>query len=243
MSTTQIPALLERVRPFLANNTLFGGIPGAALDSLLARGHTRKYAKGGIIYRRGEPGDSLMVLLAGKVKIFNTTADAREVVLNFLGRGDINGEIAVLDGRERTADAVALEPCEVFVLYARDVMPALATHPSVLLDIIRMLCDKLRSASAIIEDSTLEMRSRVAKGLLRLAEQHGRRSKLGIRLELTMSQSELGGYLGLSRENVSRQLGQLREANVVSMDRSQIVITDAHGLAVIADTPARREDH
>jgi CRP-like cAMP-binding protein len=58
-----------------------------------------------------------------------------------------------------------------------------------------------------------------------------------------MSQSELGGYLGLSRENVSRQLGQLREANVVSMDRSQIVITDAHGLAMIAETPAEGEGH
>jgi CRP-like cAMP-binding protein len=236
------PVLLERVRPFLSNNTLFGGIPRAALDALLARGHTRKYAKGAVIYRRGEPGDSLMILLAGRVKIVNVAADGREVVLNFLGVGDINGEIAALDGRERTADAIALERCEVFVLYARDLLPTLVANPTVLLDIIRVLCEKLRSASAIIEDNTLEMRGRMAKGLLRLAQQHGRKSKIGVRLDLTMSQSELGGYLGLSRENVSRQLGQLREANVIIMDGSHIVITDADGLTMIAETATRYRD-
>src|SRR5262245_7343399 len=101
---TQTP-LVDRIRPFLRNNTFFGGLPDAALDALIAKGHTKKYAKGDSIYRRGEPGDSLMVLLAGRIKITNINAEAREVVLNFLGVGDINGEIAVLDGKERTADA------------------------------------------------------------------------------------------------------------------------------------------
>jgi CRP/FNR family transcriptional regulator, cyclic AMP receptor protein len=228
--------LRERVCAFLTDHTFFGALPQTALDSLIKRGHTRNYVKGSVIYRRGEPGDSLMVLLGGRIKIVNVTEDAREVVLNFLGVGDINGEIAALDGRKRSADVVAMEPCEVFVLYARDLLPVLFAHPAVLLDIIRMLCEKLRSASEIIEDNTLDMRGRIAKGLLRLAEKHGRRSKIGIRLELVMSQSELGGYFGLSRENVSRQLGQLREANVISMDRSQIIIIDAPGLAMIAST-------
>jgi CRP/FNR family cyclic AMP-dependent transcriptional regulator len=239
MPTRAHSPLQERVRPFLRNITFFGGLPDSALDALLARGHTKKYAKGDVIYRRGEPGDSLTILLAGRMKIVNITADAREVILNFLGVGDISGEIAALDGRERTADAVALEPCEVFVVHARDLLPALLAHPNVLLDIIRILCDKLRSASAIIEDNTLEMRGRTAKGLLRLAEQHGRRSKAGVRLNLTLSQRELGGYLGLSRENVSRQLGQLKDANVITMDGLQIVITDDHGLASIADSPTK----
>jgi CRP-like cAMP-binding protein len=245
---TQVPQelvinkqLQERVRTFLTDNTFFGAIPHTALDLLVKRGHTRNYAKGSVIYRRGAPGDSLMILLAGRVKIVNITEDAREVVLNFLGTGDINGEIAALDGKERSADAVALEPCEVFVLYARDLVPVLVAHPGVLLDIIRVLCGKLRSASEIIEDNTLDMRGRMAKGLLRLAEKHGRPSRIGIRLELVMSQSELGGYFGLSRENVSRQLGQLREANVISMDRSQIIITDPPGLAMIANTAMERE--
>src|SRR5262249_31355072 len=192
---------VERILPFLRSHTFLGGLADEALSALIARGHTRRYSRGETIYRRGEPGDSLMVLLAGRIKVTNVTADAREVVLNFLGVGDINGEIAALDGRERTADAVAIEPCEVFVVYARDLLPVLRASPQALLEIIYILCDKLRSASAIIEDNTLEMRGRTARGLQRLAQQHGRTSKHGIRLELTLSQRELGGYLGLSREN------------------------------------------
>jgi CRP/FNR family cyclic AMP-dependent transcriptional regulator len=226
--------LVDRVRLFLGNNTFFGALPDAALDALIRRGHTKRYPKGSSIYRRGEPGDNLMVVLSGRIKIVNVNADSREVVLNFLGVGDINGEIAVLDGKERTADAVALEDCEVFAVYARDVLPTLTEHPAALLEIIQVLCDKLRSASAIIEDNTLEMRGRTARGLLRLAQQHGHRCKEGIRLHLTMSQRELGAYLGLSRENVSRQLGRLKDTNVIKIDEAHIIISDENGLSEIA---------
>jgi CRP/FNR family transcriptional regulator, cyclic AMP receptor protein len=231
--------LIERVRPLLRSHTFFGGLPDTALDALIARGHTRKYAKGETIYRRGEPGDSLMVVLTGRIKIFNVTADAREVVLNFLGVGDINGEIAALDGKERTADAVAMAACEVFVAHARELLPVLTANPAALLEIVQLLCEKLRAASAIIEDNTLEMRGRTARGLLRLARQHGRTSKSGIRLQLVLSQRELGGYLGLSRENVSRQLGHLKHANMLRIDGSQIIIADERGLAEIATDPSK----
>jgi CRP/FNR family transcriptional regulator, cyclic AMP receptor protein len=232
-------ALVDRIRPFLRSNTFFGGLPDDALDALIGKGHTKKYAKGATIYRRGESGDSLMVVLSGRIKISNTTADAREVILNFLGVGDVNGEIAALDRRERTADAVALEDCEVFTVYARDLVPTLTAHPEAMLDIINILCDKLRSASAIIEDNTLEMRGRTAKGLLRLCQQHGRTGKDGVRLQLAVSQRELGSYLGVSRANVSRQLGELRDANVIRIDGTQITITDEEGLSAIAAASSR----
>lgn len=232
--------LTERVRSLLRSHTFFGGLPDTALDALIARGHTRKYAKGETIYRRGEPGDSLMVVLTGRIKIFNVNPDAREVVLNFLSIGDINGEIAALDGKERTADAVAMEACEVFVARARELLPVLAANPAALFEIVQLLCEKLRAASAIIEDNTLEMRGRTARGLLRLARQHGRTSKSGVRLQLVFSQRELGGYLGLSRENVSRQLGHLKHANVLRIDGSQIIIADERGLAEIATDPSKK---
>jgi CRP-like cAMP-binding protein len=209
-------------------------LPDAALDAVLRRGHIKRYTRGETIYRRGESGDSMMVVLEGRIKITNITADAREVVLNFLGAGDVNGEIAVLDGKARTADAVVLQDCEIFAIYARDLLPVLTAHPAALLEIIQLLCEKLRSASAMIEDNLLEMRVRTARGLLRLAQQHGRASKDGIRLELSASQKELGAYLGLSRANVSRQLTELKEAKVIRLDRTQIVIVDQEGLSLVA---------
>lgn len=232
------PSAADYVRPLLKDNRLFGGLPEGALDALIAKGHIKRYAKGDVIYRRGAPGDSLMVILAGRIKITNINVEGREVVLNFLGAGDINGEIAVIDGQERTANAQALEDSEVFVVYARDLLPALIAHPQAMLQFFRVLCEKVRAASAIIEDNTLDMRGRVAKGLLRLARQHGMKTSEGIRIRLMASQTELGNYLGLSRANVSRQLGQLKEARVIKIEGADIVIVDEAGLSEIADAPS-----
>ena len=177
-----------------------------------------------MIYERGDKGDSLLVIISGKVKIFNVTTDAREVVLNFLGPGDVNGEIAVLDGRERTATAMALEPSVAFVVYRRDLMPLLAQNPETLVEIVQILCDKLRATSEIVEDSQRSMRGRAARGLLRLARQHGKTSKDGIVIDLGVNQRDLGNYLALSRENTSRQLGALTEAGIIATVGGQILI-------------------
>jgi CRP/FNR family cyclic AMP-dependent transcriptional regulator len=232
--TTSSP-IAECVRLFLKNNTFLGGLPDKVLDVLIPRGHVKKYAKGAVIYRRHDPGDSMMMVLAGRIKVTNVNADGKEVVLAFAARGDLNGEMAMLDGRERTANVTAVENSEVFVLHRRDLIPILCAHPQVMLEMMQILCEKLRLASEIIEDSTLEMRNRTAKGLLRLAQQFGRISKDGIRLDLIVSQSEIGEYLGLSRANVSRQLSRLREANVIKLEGTQLIIIDEKGLSEIAE--------
>ena len=229
------------VRPFLTRNTFLGRLPDAALDALVRRGQVRTYAKGALIYRRGDPGDSLMVVITGRVKLANTNLGGKEVVLHFLGVGDIYGELAALDGKERAADAIALDDADVFVVSTRDLLPTLAAHPDAMLAIIRSLCEKVRAGAAIIVDNTLEMRGRTAMGLLRLARQHGRKSTDGVSLQLTISQEELGKYLWLSRPNVSRQLGQLKLANMIKISGTEITILDEKGLAEIAIDPAAKE--
>jgi CRP/FNR family cyclic AMP-dependent transcriptional regulator len=231
----------DSVRPFLTKNTFLGRLPDVALDALIRRGQVRTYAKGAFIYRRGDRGDSLLVLITGRAKLANTNVDGKEVVLHFLGAGDICGEIAALDGKERAADAIALEDADIFVVSTRDLLPTLAAHPDAMLAIIRELCEKVRAGAAIIVDSTLEMRGRTAMGLLRLARQHGRRSADGVCLQLTISQEELGKYLWLSRANVSRQLGQLKLANMIKISGTEITIIDEKGLAEIATDPSSKD--
>lgn|SRR5262245_24071334 len=234
---TQCPSRSDFLRAFLKDNTFLGGLPDATLDGLIRTGHRRKFAKGDMIYRRGEPGDSLMVILSGRVKIANVNADMREVVLCFQGAGDVVGEMAVLHSRQRTADTVALEHTEGFVIPGRNLLTALTANPQSMIEMGQMLCDKLRAASAIIEDSTLAMQGRAAKGLLRLAHQHGRRMRDGsIHIELTLTQDDLGKYLGLSRANVSRQLRHLRDVNVIRIEAAHVVITNEPGLTDLAET-------
>jgi CRP-like cAMP-binding protein len=225
----------ERLVSFLKGNTFFGGLPDAQLKAVVRQAIVRRFVRGDVIFRRGDPGDSLMAILSGRIKICISNAHAKEVVLTFLAAGDITGEMAVLGGRERTADAIALEDSELLVIQGRDLIPVLKAHPDFMLEIIQLLCEKLRAASEIIEDSTLAMQGRLARGLLRLALQHGRKTKDGIRIDLAISQSDLGKYLGLSRPNVSRQLSRLKEANVIKIDGAQLFITDERGLAELAE--------
>src|SRR5262249_48666414 len=173
-------------------------------------------------YCRGDAGDSLMVLAKGRIKLANTSVDGKEIVLHFVGVGDIFGEIAALDGKERAADAIALDDSEIFAVATRDLWPILTTHPHAMRLIVEALCEKIRTVAVAIEDNTLKMRCRTARGLLRLAGQHRGTNVSNAQPQLRITQAELGKYLGMSRENVNRQLGQLKIANVIRIEGKEI---------------------
>jgi len=226
----------EQVARLLKENTFLGGLASEVFDGIVRHGHLANYGRGETMFRRSDEGANMMLILTGAVKVSNTTVDGREAVLNFLGPGDVNGEITVLDGLERTATAVALEPTEVFVIQRRDLMPALLGNPDAMREIIQALCGKLRIASALIEDGLSEMPGRTARGLLRLADQHGRKTKGGIIITFRLIQRDLGGYMGLSRENASRQLASLRQRGLISVDGPYLVIRDRAGLEAAAES-------
>ena len=215
--------------------TFLGELPEPALSQLVKRGRMVNIAAGETIYRRGDPGDSLMILIKGRIKISNTTVNAREIVLNFLGPGDVAGEIAALDGEPRTADAIAIEATEAFQLHRNDLRTVLTSHPQAMFSIIEKLCAKLRATSAMAEEGLLPMSGRCASGLLRLANQHGRECKDGVLIDLAVSQRDLGNYLGLSRENTSRQLGALKDSGLIRAEGNRILILDMEGLQEIAE--------
>lgn len=224
-----------RIRPLLKRHAVLGRLPDNILDALLHRGQLKKYAKGEAVYRRGDPGDSLTVLVSGGIKLTIISLQAKEMVLHFVGVGETFGEISALDGKARMLNAVALEASEGFTIHARDLLPALAAHPECLVGIVRSLCERVRVGTSLFEIRTLTMRARVARGLLGLARHLGRRRRDGIQLQLAASQEELGNYLGLSRANVNRQLRQLRQAGVIRIDGARIVIEDERRLARLAD--------
>ena len=196
----------ERARELLKTSSFLGGLPNGLLDALACRVRVSRFAKGETIFSRGEAGDSLMILLSGQIKITNVTLDGREIILNFLGKGDIIGEIALLDGRPRTVMPPHSSPPKPWYFWRRHLLPILNAYPEAMLELIAILCDKLRAASAVIEENTLPMIARTAAGLLRLCDQHGRVVKAGTLIDLKLSQSDLGNYCGLSRENVNCQL-------------------------------------
>ena len=225
------------VRDALDANDIFGGLAPELMEELIGHGVTRRWKGAETIFRHDDPGESMMVVLEGRVKISTMTLDGKEVVLNFIDEGEVLGEIALLDGKPRTADATAMEACELFELRRRDLLPFLERHPEVAIRLIEAVCGKLRHTTRMVEDLMfLNMGPRVARGLLRLAEEYGRRKGTSIRLDLKISQRDLGGYVGLARENINRQLKNLKDQGLVSLEGGQITILDEEGLQAVADS-------
>jgi CRP/FNR family cyclic AMP-dependent transcriptional regulator len=227
---------LEEVRRALDRNDVFGHLPELPLRALIDRGTTASFGAGQTIFRRGDPGQSMMVLLAGRVRIATCSVDGRESVLNFIEPGHVFGEIALLDGKPRTADAIAMTTAELFVLRREALLHVLDTFPRVALELIEVLCAKLRHTTLVVEDNMfLGVAPRIARALLRLAEAHGRRQGSAIRLELRLRQADLGAYVGLSREITNRQLKAWRGEALIAMDRGCIVILNEARLQLIAE--------
>jgi CRP/FNR family cyclic AMP-dependent transcriptional regulator len=229
-----------RLRDALADSDVFGALTDEELDRLIGFGHTVLHPRGKIIFQRGDPGDSLMVVLSGRIKISNMSLEGREAVLNFVEPGRSFGEIAIFDGKTRSADATTMEPSELFVLRRADMVDFIERHPEVTFRVIGMLCERLRRTTEMMEESVLlHMAPRVAKGLLRLASQYGRRQGGRVRIELKLSQRELGGYVGLARENINRQLALWRGEGLVSIEDGYITLENPERLKAIAQETAR----
>ncbi len=225
----------EVIREALADSDLFGALEEEELDRLLGYGRRLRHPAGRVIFQKGDPGDSLMVVLSGRIKIGSFSADGREAVLSFIEPYRSFGEVALLDGKPRSADATAVTDVELFVLHRADMMGFIERHPGIALRIIGMLCAKLRRATEMVEDHVLlQMEARIARALLRLATDYGRPCDEGVRIELRLSQRELGGIVGLARENVNRQLAAWRARGLLSITRGTITLHHPEALRSIA---------
>ena len=225
----------EEIRDGLAESDLFGALYDEELDQLIEFGNTATYPAGQLIVQRGDPGDSLMIVLSGRVKISNVSIDGKEAVLNFIEPGHCFGEIAMLDGKDRSADATSLQPTELFVLRKKAMLAFIERHPDVAWRMIGVLCAKLRRTTEMVEDSVLlTMAPRIARGVLRLCRDYGRKEGDHIHIALRLSQRELGGYVGLARENINRQLGAWRNEEVIGFDQGFIVVKKPKELERIA---------
>jgi CRP/FNR family transcriptional regulator, cyclic AMP receptor protein len=213
-------------RPFarlLATNPFFAGLEQEALETIAALCTTRRLARGEVLFLKGDPGDALYAIRRGRIRIATGTDEGRHVTLNILGPGDLFGEIALLDGKPRTAEAVALESCEIFAVQRRDLLPLLQRDVGLAMRIIELLCARLRWVSDRREDATLlPLDARLARSLLMLAEDYGS--------DVQISQQELADLVGASRERVNRQLQAWQEEALIALRRGSVAIVAADRL-------------
>ena len=220
-------------RAILRDHYLFGKLTPQHIDRLSACIVTKTVKRGTNIYAKGDPGTSLCAIGAGTVRISVPSVEGKDAVLDVLGKGSILGEIALLDGHPRTADAIAVTDCELFVIERRDFLPLMREEPEIALKIIEILCSKLRRTTQQAEEVMfLDLPSRLAKALLRLVD--GETAGMQER-KVTITQKDLGNLIGMSRESTNKQLRIWEDKKWVRLERNAVVILAIDSLAAIAE--------
>ncbi len=216
----------------LRRHSLFGKLSSAAIEHLGSYMKRRSLPRGSTIFAKGDPGSGLMGILAGSVKISVPSADGRDIVLNIMHEGEIFGEIALLDGHPRTADATAMTDCELMVIEHRDFVPFLRSQPDLTMQIIETLCSRLRRTTEQVQDVTfLNLPTRLAKALLRLivdAEGPAATRKV------TITQREISQIITRSRESTNKQLRIWAKHGWIRLERGAVTVLQRDKLAEVA---------
>jgi CRP/FNR family transcriptional regulator, cyclic AMP receptor protein len=221
----------------LARTALFAGLDAQALDRLARIAKRISFPANGIIFQKGDTGRSLYVIERGRVKIAASSVHGREVALNLLGPGEIFGEIALVDGGPRTADAIACDPARLLALERRELIPFLEASPDATLRMLVALARRVRWVSDTFEDAAfLSLPTRLAKRLIFLDRHFGLSGSAGRRLTVSLPQRELANHLNVTRETINRLLQEWRDEGLITIDRGVFVLKNMERLARIAES-------
>jgi CRP-like cAMP-binding protein len=224
---------LENARRSLANCILFRGLVTGERDAVVARARIRHFAAGDTIFLMGSPGTSMMAVLKGRVRISVPSPEGREIILAILQPGEVFGEIALLDGKERTADARALTACDIAVLERRDVMEFLERQPHAWPRLVEVLCNRLRATDLQMAEVAMQpLPVRLAKVLLRMVHSETL-ERPADRVEV--SQRELGNIVGAARESVNKCLSEWQRSGWLRIEGTSIIILERINLEHAAE--------
>lgn len=222
---------LEGIITLFHRLPLFSQLTSSEQMELSSMVYVNTYEPGEFIFQKGEPGRALYIILSGMVRISLTSQSRGEAVLAIVGRGEFLGELSFLDGQIRDATAVALDTTETLVLNRDDFLPFIEKHPGVALEILSVLSGRIRKANNLISDCHfLDVRSRVAKKLLELADIFGHHVAGGTEIDFRLNQQDLADMVGTTRESVNRALSVLAGSGVITMDRQKIIVLSRDGL-------------
>jgi CRP/FNR family transcriptional regulator, cyclic AMP receptor protein len=216
----------------LRKHPIFCDLDTEAFEQLCRYARHTTLKRGATIYSKGDPGNSLYVVISGTAKMSISSPGGRSAILNLIGPGEIFGEIALLDGRERTADATANTNCEVFIIDRREFIPFVRSQPALAMKFIELLCARLRWTSDQVEEVILQdLPGRLASALIRLTERH--KAAQGSRT-IAVTQQEISEMVGMSRESINKQLRAWATRGWVRLEHGAIVVLDVEPLQVIA---------
>jgi CRP/FNR family cyclic AMP-dependent transcriptional regulator len=217
--------------PEVVPRGFLGALSAEETDALSSRGIPRRFAHGTALFHERQTPDRVMVVTSGSVKLTAMNDDGKEALLALRGPGDLLGEMGAFDGEPRSASAIALDDVEALVMPVADFKNFLEQHPRVALVILAMLATRLRDADRKrLEFAASDSMSRVAARIVELSERFGKPQEGKIRIELPISQEELAGWTGCSRDSVVKALQAMRGLGWIATQRRCITVLDLDAL-------------
>lgn len=230
----------------LAGTVLFQGLPSDAAERLSTIARCREIERGAMIFRQGEPGASMYVILRGKVRVTRPADPGRDNLLTLLGPGDLFGELTLFDPAPRKATATAITDVEIAEFTASAMKEWLAAEPEAAWHFLRLLARRLRRVNDTLENLLFgDVPRRVARTLLDMAERFGDPVTDGVRVHHDLTQEQLAQHVGASRESVNKALSELAARSIVRLEPKTVVILDIErlrrksGSAVLTDGKTR----
>jgi len=220
----------------IENFTFIDALSEEQRVDLLRSGTPRAFQEKSTIFQEGDQPDGLYVIESGEIKISFESSEAKEMIVVIYGPGDIVGELGALDGFPRSATATAHTNTTVRFLNTKQFSDYLGRNTPVAFSLLRMLAQRLRQTSDVLEDSLfLGVEPRLAKRLLVLADRFGDASPKGLRFKFGLSQGDLGKTVGLTRESINKTLGKWTRAGILKHEDGVVTIYDLDRLSDIAN--------
>lgn len=210
----------------LASLPLFGGVPAAELRDTADRSRLRRYPRGQVVFSTGDPSDTLLVMVSGRIKVVVRSADGGELMLAIVGAGGLIGELGVIDGGPRSADAEAMDPTELLLVPRDAILDLLSRFPNVSMRLLEAVTSSLRRLTDAAADLVfLDLPRRVAKALL---EQP--RNPAGV-IELGLSQEQLAHRVAGTRQSVNQAMRGFERRGWIAVEGRKIVLRELSALA------------
>ncbi len=210
---------------FLKHIPLFATLKDEELEAINQLSLNKKCPKDTVILLEDEEGDTLFIILSGKVKVTTFSETGKEVIFSLLSEGDFFGDMSLLDGKPRSATVISIEDSELKLIRRNDFTNLIKKHPGIALKLFEELTSRLRKADERIESlAFLDVTGRVAGILLQLAEERGEKSINSVFIKSRPTHQELANMAGTTRETVTRVLKQLENKKYITMDGKDITI-------------------
>lgn len=222
---------LDHKTALLQEHFLLRHLSQPDLAKLAERAEVKSYPVDAVIFARGDAAHTMMVVIKGKVQISSPAIEGDKIIFATMHPGDVFGEIALIDGHDRSTDATATEATDVLVLQRDDFIKVLENNPKLSIDLLRVMCTRIRHTNELLEDfSIIDLRRRLAKRLSYLNDGTNRRTG-GLKMVVRVSQDELIAMMGVSQhETILKQLTLWDQQGIVDLEKGWVTVKNFDAL-------------